>query len=171
VPSHADPSRDRLSAANISRAGRCAILLHTLADGSSHFDWLIESLLDGEPAPSLSPDTDLDARSLICFRSAVRPDLLQPSQTIVVERLPDHRRLYLDHQGPVSGDRGTVRRIARGSITDVADDPDSPAIRLRMHWNDDSARFAPSPLWLRLSPAQDAPFWNLQRIVSRADST
>ena len=31
--------------------------------------------------------------------------------------LPDHRRAYLDYEGDVSGGRGTVRRIDRGSYT------------------------------------------------------
>lgn len=26
------------------------------------------------------------------------------------EKLPDHRRLYLEYEGPISGNRGTVRR-------------------------------------------------------------
>ena len=29
--------------------------------------------------------------------------------------LPDHRAAYLDYEGPVSGDRGTVRRLDRGT--------------------------------------------------------
>lgn len=29
-------------------------------------------------------------------------------------RLPDHRRDYLDYQGPLSGDRGAVRRVQAG---------------------------------------------------------
>ncbi len=30
-------------------------------------------------------------------------------------RLADHRRAYLDYEGPVSGDRGTVKRISAGT--------------------------------------------------------
>jgi hypothetical protein len=29
-------------------------------------------------------------------------------------RLPDHRLAYLDYEGPVSGDRGAVQRVASG---------------------------------------------------------
>jgi hypothetical protein len=32
----------------------------------------------------------------------------------VITRQPDHRRMYLDYQGPISGDRGEVARIASG---------------------------------------------------------
>jgi hypothetical protein len=30
--------------------------------------------------------------------------------------LPDHRLAYLDYEGPVSGDRGDVRRVAAGTF-------------------------------------------------------
>ncbi|NMC20225.1 MAG: hypothetical protein GYA33_07360 [Thermogutta sp.] len=33
---------------------------------------------------------------------------------IPAERLPDHRRLYLEYEGPISGDRGTVTRWDAG---------------------------------------------------------
>ena len=33
--------------------------------------------------------------------------------------LPDHRAAYLDHEGKVSGGRGTVRRFDRGEFTVV----------------------------------------------------
>ena len=32
------------------------------------------------------------------------------------ERLPDHRRVYLDYEGPISDDRGCVNRVAQGSF-------------------------------------------------------
>ena len=50
--------------------------------------------------------------------------------TIPVEPLPDHRLAYLDHEGPVSGNRGTVKRIDKGEFTqrtlgtDVVDQKD-----------------------------------------------
>jgi hypothetical protein len=34
--------------------------------------------------------------------------------------LPDHRRIYLDYQGEVSGNRGTVRRIDAGTYCVLA---------------------------------------------------
>lgn len=36
--------------------------------------------------------------------------------SIAVEALPDHRRRYLDYEGPVSGGRGHVRRIDAGTF-------------------------------------------------------
>lgn len=35
-------------------------------------------------------------------------------QAIAASQLPDHRKLYLDYEGPVSGDRGWVRRWDQG---------------------------------------------------------
>ncbi len=45
--------------------------------------------------------------------------LLLPPDTpgeIPVERLPDHRRLYLDYEGPVSGGRGSVTQWDAGGL-------------------------------------------------------
>lgn len=43
--------------------------------------------------------------------------LLSPPATgiwIAAELLPDHRRIYLDYEGEVSGNRGTVTRVHHG---------------------------------------------------------
>jgi hypothetical protein len=37
------------------------------------------------------------------------------------DRLPDHRRAYLEYEGPVSGERGTVRRLDRGECRVLID--------------------------------------------------
>ena len=37
------------------------------------------------------------------------------SQPVVAEALPDHRPAYLDYEGPISGDRGSVTRWDRGT--------------------------------------------------------
>jgi len=38
--------------------------------------------------------------------------------------LADHRLAYLEYEGPISGDRGTVRRIDRGYYRLIEDQPD-----------------------------------------------
>ncbi len=47
-------------------------------------------------------------------------DASEPTTPVVgaiqATRLPVHRAKYLDYEGPISGDRGTVRRVAGGSI-------------------------------------------------------
>lgn len=41
---------------------------------------------------------------------------------VAAQRLPDHRRAYLDYEGPVSGNRGTVRRWDTGTCRCLRDD-------------------------------------------------
>ncbi len=36
---------------------------------------------------------------------------------IPAQRLPDHRRFYLDYEGELSRDRGVIRRVERGPAT------------------------------------------------------
>ncbi|MEM9064639.1 MAG: hypothetical protein AAGB51_04030 [Planctomycetota bacterium] len=81
--------------------GRTVVLRHVLPDGSWHFDWLIEP-----------PDgTSLDRLPTVRVLS-------HPEHTLgsfIGSRLADHRRAYLQYQGPVSGGRGEVERVGSGS--------------------------------------------------------
>lgn len=43
------------------------------------------------------------------------------SQPIIAEPLPDHRLAYLDYEGPVSGERGRVKRFDAGAFEWVED--------------------------------------------------
>ena len=45
-------------------------------------------------------------------------------------RLSDHRLAYLDYEGPVSGDRGHVKRIDRGNYEVVDESPEWLHVRL-----------------------------------------
>ena len=45
-------------------------------------------------------------------------------KNIAAERLPDHRLAYLDYDGPVSGDRGEVRRVDWGTFEFMHDSAD-----------------------------------------------
>ena len=73
------------------------LLRHGLPDGSWHHDWMID------------PGDD---RPLITFRTnAMIPDV----ERFEAERIGDHRRAYLTYQGPVSGGRGEVTRVAEGA--------------------------------------------------------
>ncbi len=47
------------------------------------------------------------------------------------EQLPAHRLAYLDYEGPVSGNRGTVTRCDGGTYELVSDQPDQWCARLR----------------------------------------
>ncbi|WP_425614510.1 DNA polymerase ligase N-terminal domain-containing protein [Anatilimnocola sp. NA78] len=72
------------------------ILRHTLpadSERASHFDLMLES---GE--------------TLLTWAIAELPTKVPTA----AEELPPHRRAYLDYEGPVSNNRGTVKRIDRG---------------------------------------------------------
>ena len=59
------------------------------------------------------------------FDAPIIPDIPMPARA-----LPDHRAAYLDYEGPVSGDRGTVRRIDRGNYASITWTPDLIRVRL-----------------------------------------
>ena len=42
--------------------------------------------------------------------------VIAASNTVGAEQLADHRPAYLDYEGPVSGDRGSVRRLDAGTL-------------------------------------------------------
>jgi hypothetical protein len=48
---------------------------------------------------------------------------------IAAEQLPDHRRAYLDYEGPVSGERGIVCRWDSGEFTVLSESADRLVIR------------------------------------------
>jgi hypothetical protein len=80
------------------------MLRHDLPDGSTHWDWLIERVTGEERVLTFrleSPWPILDDLSADAFRA---------------ERLDDHRAMYLEYEGQVSGDRGEVLRVASGSV-------------------------------------------------------
>ena len=76
---------------------RYVILLHELpptADRATHWDFMLE---DGDALLTWALD---------------RP--LQMGEDVSAEQLEDHRRHYLDYEGPVSDDRGSVSRQDEG---------------------------------------------------------
>ncbi|MBI5759050.1 MAG: hypothetical protein HZA46_11090 [Planctomycetales bacterium] len=47
-----------------------------------------------------------------------------------VEPLPDHRLMYLDYEGPVSGNRGSVQRWDAGEFEIIEESPDLLVVQL-----------------------------------------
>lgn len=94
------------------------LLLHETPDGDSHFDWLIAR---DEAGP------------LISFRVARRVDLPsgEGAMEVGATRALDHRREYLEHEGPLSGGRGTVSRVASGSAAVEVERADAIAFSAR----------------------------------------
>ena len=75
---------------------RFALLRHD-GHGPTHFDLLLEQ-----------------GAALTTWQFDASPADLVPGQALRGVRLPDHRRLYLDYEGPISNGRGQVTRVDRG---------------------------------------------------------
>lgn len=98
-------------------APTAALLLHAQPDGGWHVDWLLQA----------RPPAGADDRVAVGWRvafspSQLRPDQMQPGQTVEAEPLPPHRALYLNLQQPtiLTGDRGTVTPLAWGWLEGAA---------------------------------------------------
>ena len=61
------------------------------------------------------------------WRLLRKPCLREP---IAAEPLPDHRLMYLDYEGVVSGDRGSVKRFLAGTYQPMSDQADVLAFAL-----------------------------------------
>src|SRR5687768_1276707 len=92
---------------------RFVLLRHELPASDprrSHFDLMLEA--DG------------------VLRTWACDELPQLGKVIEAQRLADHRLAYLDYEGPVSGDRGSVTRVAVGEYELVAESPGELRVRL-----------------------------------------
>ena len=117
-------------------------LLHTTPDGDSHVDWMLATDPRGE-------------RPLRTFRLPGPLATLAAGETMDAVRLPDHRPRYLSYEGPISGDRGIVRRIAEGTCMVEGETPRSLTVFARWRCED-----APMRLHLR-NVGEDV--WEIQR--------
>lgn len=70
-----------------------------------HFDWMIERVAGG---------------ALLTFRVMVRVDEVGVTE-FVATKLADHRAVYLEYEGEISGGRGTVSRVASGKVVSMAE--------------------------------------------------
>jgi hypothetical protein len=80
------------------------LLRHDLPDGSHHFDWLLATPAD--------PDGLLWGG-----RVGLPSDQWIKAGQWDLEVLPPHRRRYLQYEGLLSDNRGSVRRVDEGSIS------------------------------------------------------
>lgn len=95
------------------------ILFHASPQGDHH-DWLLED-------PTLPDDAPLwTARVLPA------PDRWLTLQAFDIQPIAPHRRHYLTYQGPVSGDRGHVTRVAQGWFSATLWSPERKQIELHL---------------------------------------
>ncbi len=85
---------------------RFVILRHDTAEGEYHWDLLFENTNGALTSYSLPSRL---ADELISIRKGVVSG--------TARRLPDHRLAYLDYEGPISGNRGSVRKIDGGEFS------------------------------------------------------
>lgn len=76
---------------------RFVILHHRLADGE-HWDLMLEH-----------------QGTLLTWQLLSEPQGLE-SLPIAARRIENHRLAYLDYEGPISGNRGNVRRVEAGDV-------------------------------------------------------
>ncbi|MGD9688307.1 MAG: hypothetical protein AB7K52_04950 [Phycisphaerales bacterium] len=98
---------------------RMVLLLHELADGSAHFDWMIER---ARSAAGQKSSVRPDERILATWRVFVRIDD-SACREFDAEALDDHRRAYLDFEGELDAGRGRVTRVALGEAEITSDSP------------------------------------------------
>lgn len=60
-------------------------------------------------------------------------ELPQANLSVAATQLPDHRLDYLDYEGPVSSDRGEVRRVDEGTFDWIGQDDLRIRVLLRGH--------------------------------------
>jgi hypothetical protein len=78
--------------------------------------------------PELHWDFMLESGEVLrTWRLATPP---QSGQSVTATASFDHRREYLDYEGPVSGNRGRVTRWDAGTFTWLADEPSRVEVRV-----------------------------------------
>ena len=155
-------------------ATQMVLLEHTLPDGSQHFDWMLHEppIADTAAFQNLSSATDDPAKAhrkpvrtaynavqpddndriLITFRVLDRIDR-HDCDSFVADRLDPHRYAYLKHHGPVSGNRGSVRKVAGGLVRIINNLPGGISIRARFTGGQER-------IWAGM---QEGDVWNFRR--------
>jgi hypothetical protein len=109
--------------------------------------------------PFLHWDLMLESGEVLrSWRLAAPP---QPAKWVTATATPDHRRLYLDYEGPVSGNRGRVLRWDHGTFTWQKTDNDHLAVRL------DGVRLRGTAVLQRIDTEEWALTWAEERAARR----
>jgi hypothetical protein len=112
---------------------RFVLLRHELPPENprgTHFDLMLEQAgalrtwaCERIPGPAAGPNWEGEAPA--------EPARQEPRPPIVMaDQLPDHRLAYLDYEGPVSGNRGSVTRIDAGECGIVAETAEKLEVQL-----------------------------------------
>jgi hypothetical protein len=90
------------------------VILHHTGHGAEHWDFMLE-----------------ESGVLATWWCPSNPASLSPDQSLLCKKLPDHRLAYLTYEGPVSRDRGQVRRVEEGEYECISTSDHHR--RVRMH--------------------------------------
>jgi len=74
------------------------VILHHKLDGGEHWDLMLEQ------------------GDILLTWQLLRDPMDPASYPIPARRIGDHRKAYLDYEGPLTGNRGTVRRVDGGTV-------------------------------------------------------
>jgi DNA polymerase Ligase (LigD) len=77
-----------------------------------------------------APHWDLFLEAGPVLRSWRLPAPLSPGVAVPAEPAADHRLFYLDYEGPVSGNRGSVCRVDAGQFTTDVEESERILLRL-----------------------------------------
>ncbi len=102
----------------------CRSLLNSASTVESLMDWLDKIFPENAPTVTgrfailthdhPTPHLDLLLESGDSAMTWRLPEMSVPGQSLTAERIQDHRLHYLDYDGPVSGNRGSVSRLLSG---------------------------------------------------------
>jgi hypothetical protein len=93
--------------------GERFVILHHTGYSDEHWDLMLES-----------------GDVLLTWRLDRDPTDPATAYPIAAERIGDHRKLYLDYEGSLSGNRGQVRRIDGGALRWLFSGPDGFGLEL-----------------------------------------
>lgn len=89
--------------------GRFVLLRHEIESnqqGDSHWDLMLEA-----------------GDSLLTWRLNALPKSasIRKMQSLLAKRIADHRPVYLDYEGEISGNRGSVRQVLKGTYVQLSE--------------------------------------------------
>lgn len=110
----------------MAEARKRFVILHHAARDGEHWDFMLDT---GE--------------ALATWRLSEHPQALADGRTVATHHIGDHRRDYLDYEGPVSKDRGQVRRVESGTWDRLDATSDAWTLRLQGALLDGTYRITP----------------------------
>ena len=106
------------------------ILLHS-GNGPAHCDFLLEGPAAAETWQFLDdPATLMPSPASEAGEKRARPQAPEKILEIPAKKIQDHRLMYLDYEGPLSGGRGSVRQLDKGTYEMIARSANSLEFRL-----------------------------------------